>query len=141
MPWGITGNSDTTPTDHFLGTTDKKPLVIKTAGKEALRIAPTGRVGVGTNNPQSRLHVGSGSSSIAPSRVDAVFASNNPDAGMAIAQNSGVNVLLQASGAGGYIGTTSNHPLVLRTNDVDRVVIDTDGNLRVTGDVILTNAD
>jgi hypothetical protein len=60
---------------------------------------------------------------------------------MAIAQNSGVNVLLQASGAGGYIGTTSNHPLVLRTNDVDRVVIDTDGNLRVTGDVILTNAD
>jgi hypothetical protein len=101
----------------------------------------TANVGIGTKSPQNRLHVGSGSTSIAPSRVDAVVASTKPDAGIAIAQNSGVNVLLQASGAGGYIGTTSNHPLVLRTNDQDRVAIDTDGNLRVTGDVILTNAD
>jgi hypothetical protein len=50
-------------------------------------------------------------------------------------------VLLQASGAGGFIGTTSNHPLVLRTNDLDRVVVDTNGNVRVTGDIMLANAD
>jgi len=49
--------------------------------------------------------------------------------------------LLQASGGGGFIGTTSNHPLVFRTNDLDRMVIDTNGNVRVTGDIILTNAD
>jgi hypothetical protein len=101
----------------------------------------TDKVGIGTNSPQNRLHVGPGSSSIAPSRVNAVVASNNPDAGIAIAQNSGVNVLLQASGAGGYLGTTSNHPLVLRTNDLDRVVVDANGNMHVTGDIILANAD
>ena len=82
-----------------------------------------------------------GSSSIASSRINAVVASKNPDAGIAIAQNSGVNVLLQASGAGGYLGTTSNHPLVLRTNDQDRLVVEANGNVQVKGDIILTNAD
>jgi hypothetical protein len=85
--------------------------------------------------------VGSGSSSINALRINAVVASNTVDAGIAIAQNSGVNVLLQASGAGGFIGTTSNHPLIFRTNDRDRVVLDTNGNLNVNGDIILTNAD
>jgi hypothetical protein len=131
MAWNITGNSGIDPSSNFLGTTDNQPLVIKTNGKEALRINPAGSIGVGTNSPQNRLHVGSGSSSIVPSRVNAVVASNNPDAGIAIAQNSGVNVLLQASGAGGYLGTTSNHPLVFRTNDLDRVVVDINGNLHV----------
>jgi hypothetical protein len=93
-----------------------------------------GNVGIGiASNPQNRLHVGPGTSSIVRSRVNAVIASNTPDAGIAIAQNSGVNVLLQASGAGGYFGTTSNHPLVLRTNDLDRVAVDTNGDLTVTG--------
>ena len=100
-------------------------------GKTTSLTLSTDKVGIGTNSPQNRLHVGSGSSSIHPSRVNAVVASNSPDAGISIAQNSGVNVLLQASGAGGYIGTTSNHPLVLRTNDQDRMAIDTNGNVLV----------
>src|SRR5262249_4683370 len=77
------------------------------------------------------VQVGPGNSSIAASRVNLVVASNTPDAGIAIAQNSGVNVLLQASGAGGYIGATSNHPLVLRKNDFDRVVVGPNGNVGV----------
>lgn len=77
------------------------------------------------------VQVGAGNSSIAASRVNAVIAGNSGDAGIAIAQNSGVNVLLQASGAGGYLGTTSNHPLVWRTNDQDRVVLAANGNLGV----------
>jgi hypothetical protein len=141
MSWDITGNSDTDPNVNFLGTTDGQPLVVKTNGQEVLRFDTVGNTGIGTLSPQNQLHVGSGSSSILPSRVNAVFASINPDAGIAIAQNSGVNVLLQASGAGGYIGTTSNHPLVFRTNDLDRIVVDTNGNVHVTGDIILTNAD
>jgi len=76
-----------------------------------------------------------------------VIASGNPDAGIAIAQNSGVNVLLQASGAGAFIGTTSNHALVLRTVDQDRVVVDNRGDVFMAGtlsvakDVVLTGAD
>ena len=129
MPWELTGN--TADGTEFLGTLNNQPLVVRTAGNEAARVEPTGNVGVGTPTPQNLLHVGPGSSAILPSRVNAVVASQNPDAGIAIAQNSGVNVLLQASGAGGYIGTTSNHPVVFRTNDRDRMVVDADGKLRV----------
>lgn len=89
-----------------------------------ITVGTNGNVGIGALSPQNQLHVGVGSSSILPSRVNAVIASNTPDAGIAIAQNNGVNVLLQASGAGGYIGTTSAHPLVLRVNDQDTVVMD-----------------
>jgi hypothetical protein len=135
MNWEITGNNGTDATVNFLGTTDEQPLVLKTNNNEVLRADTVGQVGIGTSSPQNQLHVGAGTSAIVSSRVNAVIASNNPDAGIAIAQNSGVNVLLQASGAGGYIGTTSNHPLVFRTNDLDRMVVETNGNLRVTGEV------
>lgn len=35
--WRLNGNSGTTPTTHFLGTTDAKPLVIKVNGEEVFR--------------------------------------------------------------------------------------------------------
>jgi hypothetical protein len=135
MNWAIAGNNGTDATVNFLGTTDEQPLVIKTNSTEALRVDAVGQVGIGTSSPQNQLHVGAGTSAIVPSRVNAVIASSNRDAGIAIAQNSGVNVLLQASGAGGYIGTISNHPLVFRTNDLDRMVVETNGNLRVIGEI------
>jgi len=129
MPWELNGN--TTSTTAFLGTLNDEPLIIKTKNREALRVDSSGHAGIGTVSPQNLLHVGSGSTTIVATRVNAVIASQNPDAGIAIAQNSGVNVLLQASGAGGYIGTTSNHPLVFRTKDLDRMVVDTNGLLRL----------
>jgi hypothetical protein len=101
----------------------------------ALFIDQNGNVGIGIGNstPQNLLHVGSGTSTITPDRVNAVIASQTVDAGIAIAQKDNVNVLIQAAGAGGYIGTTSNHPLMLRTNNADRVAIDKDGNVSLTG--------
>src|SRR5215467_15036185 len=88
MPWDITGNS-IAPT-NFLGTTNDQPLVIKTKNKEAVRVDSAGKVGIGTTAQQNLLHVGPGSTSILPTRVNTVVASQNPDAGIAIAQNSGV---------------------------------------------------
>jgi hypothetical protein len=95
---------------------------------------PIGNVGIGAGAPQNLLHVGPGVSSILASRVNAVIASNQPDAGIAIAQNSGVNVLLQASGAGAFIGSTTNHPVVFRTNDLDRMVVTANGNVGIGAD-------
>jgi hypothetical protein len=147
MAWETNGNAGTNPATDFVGTTDLQPLSLRTNSNEAVHIDPAGNVGIGAANPQNLLHVGSGTSSISSSRVNAVIASNAPDAGIAIAQNSGVNVLLQASGAGAFIGTTSNHPVVFRTVDQDRVVIQSNGDVFMAGtlsvakDVILTGAD
>ena len=38
MAWELTGNNNTNPGTQFLGTTDNQPLVIKTNGREAVRI-------------------------------------------------------------------------------------------------------
>jgi hypothetical protein len=104
-------------------------------GARSVTIDTNGNVGIGTISPQNLLHIGPGTSYIQDSRVNAVVASNNTDAGIAIAQNSGTHVLLQASGAGGYIGTTSYHGLVLRTHDQDRMVVSRDGLVGIgTGD-------
>jgi hypothetical protein len=131
MSWLLKGNSHTDPAEHFVGTKDDQPLVIRTNEVEAARVDVKGNLGVGTTTPQNKLHVGPGSSAIAAGRVNAVVASDTVDGGVAIAQKDGVNLLLQASGTGGFIGTTSNHPLILRTNDQDRVVIRTDGDVQV----------
>lgn len=96
-----------------------------------------GNVGIGNSTPQNLFHVGSGTSAIEEGRVNVVIASKTGDAGIAIAQNNGVNVILQASGTGGYIGTTSNHPLVLRTNDKNRLVITNDGPVVIYNNLIL----
>jgi hypothetical protein len=54
MSWELTGNGNI-GLAAFLGTTDQEPLVIKTHNKEALRVNPTGNVGIGTPVPVSIL--------------------------------------------------------------------------------------
>jgi hypothetical protein len=58
MPWNLTGNAGTTAA-NFLGTTDRRPLIIKTDNSEAMRIEPGGNVGIGTKGPSAPLQIGS----------------------------------------------------------------------------------
>jgi hypothetical protein len=51
MPWELTGNAGTDPQNDFLGTTDGQPLVIRTNGREAVRVDTAGSVGIGTVGP------------------------------------------------------------------------------------------
>ncbi len=55
LAWKATGNTGTNPANHFLGTSDNVPLVVKTNNSEQMRIQPNGFVGIGTNNPFSLL--------------------------------------------------------------------------------------
>jgi hypothetical protein len=42
MPWQLDGNANIDVATNFLGTTDAKPLVVKTGGNEAMRVRPDG---------------------------------------------------------------------------------------------------
>lgn len=57
MSWDTTGNAGTNPASDFLGTTDQQPLILRTNGREDLRINPDGKVGIGTTTPSSKLEI------------------------------------------------------------------------------------
>ncbi len=58
--WLIAGNSNIT-TSNFLGTTNNKPLIIKTNNAERMRVLGTGNVGIGIATPENKLHIFKGS--------------------------------------------------------------------------------
>lgn len=63
--WSVQGNPDTDQTTDFLGTTDAKPLIIKTKGIERIKIEAEGNIGVNVPLPTSSYAVaGSESHSI-----------------------------------------------------------------------------
>lgn len=77
---------------------------------EQMRLTTTG-LGIGTNNPGAKLNVQS-------TGIQGLFqydASNQ--------------ILVFHSGSNGYVGTLTNQPLILRTNNTDRATLDTSGNL------------
>ncbi len=49
--WELLGNTGTTATTNFLGTTDAQDLVIKTNSIEKVRVLTSGQVGIGTGAP------------------------------------------------------------------------------------------
>lgn len=53
--WDTDGNAITN--GDFLGTTNSNDLVIKTNNQERMQITATGNIGIGTSNPQKRLHI------------------------------------------------------------------------------------
>lgn len=57
VAWSLDGNGGTDPADDFLGTTDSQPLIVRTNSAEAMRVTAGRRIGVGTTNPEVRLHV------------------------------------------------------------------------------------
>lgn len=60
--WGLTGNAGTTTATNFIGKTDAQDLVVKTNNTEAARVKSDGNIGIGINNPSTKLHLESTSS-------------------------------------------------------------------------------
>lgn len=58
MAWQLNGNANTNEATDFLGTTDSRSLIIRTDGKEAVRVDPKGNVGFGgAADSTSRLQI------------------------------------------------------------------------------------
>jgi hypothetical protein len=55
--WNAKGNAGTVPSTNFIGTTDSQGFAIRTNNTERMRIIAGGNTGIGTPNPDTKLHV------------------------------------------------------------------------------------
>lgn len=55
--WDLDGNAGTDPNVNFLGTTDNKPLIIRTNNQFKATITESGRFGLGVQNPDRHFHI------------------------------------------------------------------------------------
>jgi hypothetical protein len=98
------------------GTGTYLPITFYTNGSERVRIDTSGNVGIGTSSPTVKL------------QVNGVISSNDT---VQATSGTTVNVLSTAGGGEGVVGTISNHALQFRTNNTERMRIDSSGNLLV----------
>lgn len=107
-------------------------LTFHTAGTEDMRIDSSGNVGIGTNNPQAKVHVGS--SATAPgfgtsSEMVYNIGATQPEF---LVRQTGSSVVcsIAADNGGGYVRTATNHQLSFLTNNTEQMRLTTGGLLQ-----------
>ncbi len=141
--WGLTGNSKIIdsalspeikekidPDDKFLGTIGDEPLDIRVKNKTAMFIKPDGNVGIGTKEPNGKLHV-----------VDTSGALRGGTPGIRIASSGGGNqarLMLDATAAGGQEWNvcaadagSGRRFMILEPSGPPRFSIDVGGNVGI----------
>jgi hypothetical protein len=138
-PWTLTGNA--TSARDFLGTTNAQPLAIRTNGRERVTVSPTGNVGVGTTDPQVRLHVAGNRVRVesGPRRLDL-----RADGGAVDIQSDTHNLFLHSSGP-----SNRNHVIINPFGNEGNVGIGTQspaqklhvaGNIQANDVIIVSDA-
>jgi len=92
-------------------------LALQTNGTTAVTVDTSQNVGIGTASPSYKLDV---NGSV---RGDTFVRATSGSVGSYLVANSG--------GGFGIVGTATNHPLLLDTNDTERMRIDTSGNVGI----------
>lgn len=126
--WGLLGNTGTNPATNYLGTTDNQALALRTNNTERMRVAGNGNVGIGTTAPTYAFDIHS--FAVQPG---VEVRNTNASGWSGIHFNGAVGTERAHIGFGnasastfanmGYVGTSSAHPFVLTTNDIERVRI------------------
>lgn len=119
-------NGDLTITDKIVHAGDTNTAIrfpaadtvtVETGGAERVRVSSTGNVGIGTNNPAVPLQIGG---------------SETPQVRLLSTTNA-VDLRLQSIGGSStaLVGTLSNHPLSVFTNNAERMRITAAGNVGI----------
>ena len=108
-------------------------LVLQTnSGTTAVTIDTSQNVGIGTTSPATKLNITKDGNTYAV--LDAFEAQQISHASIAYSrwiQGSGIANLCGVDTEKGIFGTSSNHPLAIRTNNTERMRIDSSGNVSV----------
>jgi hypothetical protein len=115
------GGSDGTATSPRLYSPASGTLAFSGNGSERMRIDSSGGVGVNTT---SITNYGSTYGNLDVSGTDGGYLT-------LIATNNAVKVDIAADTNAGYVGTKTGHPLIIRTDDVERMRIDSSGNVTI----------
>ncbi len=136
--WDVAGNE----TNFFIrDVTNASHLpfrIVPGAPTNSLVTAASGNVGLGTLNPLVRLHVGTGN--VAPVTGGAsLLVENGTASSLVVKSTSGGEFFLYQDANNGVFGTSSNHPIDIRTNNAGRIFITETGNIGVGGLTTPTN--
>lgn len=128
-PSWMTPNGNNIAAPIQLGTNDNYPLALKTNGLAKMWIMPTGAVGIGTQSPSANLHVSSPVPNQDMLRADC--GSSGFCQGIFMTGTARMDIGADSAGNRVYLGSQTNVPLELKTNDITRVKIDQAGNVGI----------
>ncbi|KKN75602.1 hypothetical protein LCGC14_0378400 [marine sediment metagenome] len=113
---------------RFDGTTGK---LIQDYSSTAPTVSDDGKVGIGNTSPQELLHVGAGTNASDISATDLLVTKAGPSNLSVRDSTNGVETFLFASSAGGILGTITNDPLDIKTNNSSAIFIDASQNVGI----------
>ncbi|HEC64767.1 MAG TPA: hypothetical protein ENI23_05715 [bacterium] len=116
--------TSTTATSTFAG-----GLAIETSG--FVYDFSSNNVGIGTASPQELLHVGAGTDASDISATDLLVTRAGPSNLSVRDSTNGVETFLFASSVGGIMGTVTNDPLNIQTNNTSAIFIDASQNVGI----------
>ena len=128
-----TFKSNVSIADSFIHTGDTDTAIrfpgadtftVHTNGSERVRVTSDGKVGVGEDSPQQRLHVSSTASTY-------IQVQNTGDS---------VNAYYGVDTANAWAGSSTNHPFKLHSNNTERMRITSGGDVIVNGTVAGSSA-
>ncbi len=128
----VTGTTSLISTGGLIEDTDNEDLVLRTnSNANQLVLDAAGNVGIGIASPQELLHVGVGIDASDISATDLLVTRAGPSSLSARDSTNDVETFLFASSVGGIMGTITNDPLDIKTNNTSAIFIDASQNVGI----------